>query len=275
MKNRSYLISFFAWLAFIPAWLAAQKLPDSLRLERSLPVVARFATTDNLGNLYVITPNNAVEKYSPENQLLSRYSNNRLGAASWLDVSNPLKILIWYADFRTLAFLDRNLTQLGELNLIHAGYPEVRCVAAAADGNIWLYDEVAFQLKKISPEGSTQFESPALNLLLPGRVSIRTIRDNGREVLAADPDQGILWFDLYAQYQRNLPWRNITTFALGDDYLVYYSDNALQLEQLEAFFSRQIPLPPYAQTHSTAARWLGHRQFLIQKEESLEIWRWD
>lgn len=253
--------------------LSAQTPADSFHLDRSLPITARFATTDNLGNLYLISPENALEKYAPDNQLLARYSNNRLGAAASIDVTNPLKILVWYADFRTLVFLDRTLNQLGELNLISAGYPEVRSVATAADGNLWLYDEVAFQLKKITPGGETRFESPALNQLLNGRINISAIRDNGNEVLATDPEQGILWFDVYAQYQRSLPRKNISSFALGAKHLGYLAGTNLHLEQLHAFASREILLPATA-LQPTAKYWLSTGCLLVQNGEQLEVWVW-
>lgn len=257
--------------AILPAQTAT---PDSLRLERSLPVTARFATTDNLGNLYLISPKNILEKYAPDNRLLSRYSNNRLGTAVWLDVTNPLKVLVWYADFRTVVFLDRNFTQTAELNLISAGYPEVRTVAAAADGNMWLYDEVAFQLKKISPDGQTRFESQALNLIQADRLNIHTIRDNGREVFAAEPDQGILCFDNYAQYQRTLDWKNIASFTLEGNQLSYCRDSSLHLEQLPGFVSRQIALPASAR-QAGAPYWLSAGRLLVQNGALLEIWTWN
>ena len=268
-------ISIFAlfYCCLQPMLLRSQTEQDSFQLEHSLAVTVRYATTDNLGNLYLITQQNAIEKYAPDQHLLCRYSNNRLGATTWLDVTNPLKVLIWYADFRTVVFLDRNLTQLGELNLLQKGYPEVRTVAATADGNIWLYDELAFQLKKISPSGETRFESPALNLLLPGRIQISAIRDNGLEVLASDPEQGILWFDIYAQFQRMLPWKNISSFVLGSNYLAYLSANHLHWEQLEAFDSAEMPLPASAKLPE-AQVWLARGSLLVQNGEELEKWRW-
>ena len=91
--------------------IALQAQPsDTLVVQRSLPLSARRATTDQLGNLYLVTTGNALEKYTPEGLFLTRFTNNRLGAIQSVDVSNPLKVLVWYADFRTVVFLDRSLT---------------------------------------------------------------------------------------------------------------------------------------------------------------------
>lgn len=253
--------------------LASAQSADTLTLLRSLPLKARLATSDQLGNLYLVTPGNAVEKYTPEGRLLTRFTQNRLGNIQSIDVSNPLKVLVWYADFRTVVVLDRNLTVLGELNLISAGYPEVRTVAAAADGNLWLYDEVAFQLKKITPEGNVLFQSQALNMLQADRITITAIRDDGTQVPASDPALGILLFDVYGQYQRSLPWPGISTFVLEQNRLEYLTDSALHIEYLQAFATRDIPLPESAK-FPDARVWAAPNRLFVQRKAGTEIEVW-
>lgn len=247
---------------------------DSFHLALTLPVRASFAAADNLGFIYLITRQNAIEKYSPDGRLLTRYTNNRLGAAAGLDVTNPLKVLVWYADFRTVVFLDRSLTILGELNLSAAGFPEVRAIAAAQDGNLWFYDEIRFQLRKISPEGGELLESQALNQLLDGRLQISCLRDNGNEVLAADTARGLLWFDIYGQFQKLAPRKNIANFQLEEDRLIYPESGLLHIERLQALLARTLPLPSLART-GKAPFWTAPRRVFVQNGETLEVWALD
>lgn len=244
---------------------------DSFHLTLTLPVRVRFATSDNLGFIYLITQQNAIEKYAPDGRLLTRYTNNRLGVAAALDVTNPLKVLVWYADFRTVVFLDRSLTLLGEFNLSAAGYPEVRAVAAAQDGNLWLYDEIRFQLRKMTPEGEPLFESQALNQLGFGRLQMSCLYDDGNEVLAADPAEGLLWFDIYGQYQKTLPWKGIETFIVDQHRVMYSKDGVLHLEYLLTPVSQTLPLPPTARAEGKPY-WLAARRIFVQNEALLEVW---
>ena len=260
------------WVAWQPAALQAQLPADSFTLVSTFPIQARFATADHLDNIYVLTPQNALEKYAPDGRLLARYTNNRLGAVTAVDPANPLKILVWYADFRTVVFLDRNLTALGTLDLISAGFPDVRTVSGAADGNLWVYDEANFQLRKITPAGEPLFESQRLNQLYPGRVAVTCIHDNGSEVLAADPQWGILWFDVYGQFQKSLPWTNISTFILSQNQLQYRAGGQLHIEQLQAFASRTRPLPASA-LPSEIQSWLAPGLLLVQNGDILEVWQ--
>lgn len=253
--------------------LPAQTPADSFRLAFVLPVPARFAAADNLGQLYVISTQNAVEKYSADGRLLARYSNNRLGDAAGLDVANPLKVVVWYADFRTVVFLDRSLTVLGELNLISAGIPEVRAVAAAQDGNLWLYDEVAFHLRKVTPAGEPLFESQALSLVQTGRIQVTCLVDTGNGVLAADPEAGLFQFDVYGQFQKSLPWKGIARFTVEQDQLAYLAADTLHIEHLRAFESRALPLPAALQQRQGTVWLAPGRQLLAVKPGGVEVWR--
>ena len=201
MKSKyAFLNPFFAGLMLMAGQaLWAQTRPDSFAQVLHLPGGTRFATADNLGNVYRITASNAVEKYAPDGRMLSQYSSNRLGRASSIDVSNPLKSLIWYADFKTVLFLDRSLTALGELNLLQAGFPEVRTVASARDGNIWIYDEALFRLRKVTPEGEQLFESVNLGQLYPYRLTITWMEESDTRLYAAEAQNGIMVFDAFAQ----------------------------------------------------------------------------
>lgn len=258
MKIFGLLLCFLSASTPLPGQAA-----DSFRLLLRLPVEARFATADKLGNLYVITANNAVVKYASDGRLLARYSQTRLGQAAALDVANPLKVLVWYADFRTLQFLDRSLTPLGgDLNLIEAGYPEVRTVCQAPDGNIWLYDEIGFKLRKISPEGAQLFESQDLSLAFPSRLNLVCIRDNGVQVLVSDPVQGVLAFDAYGQFTKILGISGVGFFDLLDDWLLRLTPDALRVENLQVLLTRQIPLPASARQSGTLCWAAGRRLFV-------------
>ncbi len=271
-----HTVFFLLTIGFCPTAVAvaAEAGADTLRRRQTLPLSVRFATADNLGNIYIVTPQNAVEKYDSDGRLVGRYTNNRAGFAKAVDAANPMKVMVWYGDFKIVAFLDRNLTPLGELNLIQAGYPEVRAVAAAADGNLWIYDEVAFQLKKISPEGILLAESPRLNALLPERLSIETLWDDGSQVYAFSPEQGLMCFDAYAQFRYRTPLvaDAHSCTASGERIACLTTRYLLILDRLR-LSERSLPLPTTARDPK-AAMWLAQDLLLIQQDAQLHVWEW-
>ncbi len=243
---------------------------DTLRQALALPVEARQATGDNLGQIYVVTTANALVKYAPDGRLLARYTNNRLGAIGTVDASNPLKILVWFADFRTAVLLDRSLTPLGELNLISAGFPEVRTVASSADGNLWLYDEIAFKLRKISPDGTPLFESQDLSQIMPERLNIACLRDDGTRLLAADPVQGLINFDAYGQFLKVLPLSGINDFQWLDESVIWHSGGVLHRYELRTFQDRLATLP----VDTSGGAWIGASQIFVRSAKTLLVFHW-
>ncbi len=264
-----YLVLFLLCCLLPPEARAQQ--PDSFRLLRTLPGEIRYATADNLGNTYIINAGNAVEKYAPDGSPLARYTNNRLGVPAYLDVSNPLKILVWYADFRKIVFLNRSGTELGELDLIALGYPDVRTVAAAQDGNIWLYDETAFLLRKISPEGEALFESQNLSLLGQERLVIACIRDDGNQVYLSNTNEGLIILDAYAQSCRTRLSKGIGDFQVLGEKLLYLKDYKLQIEDLKAFTKTEIPLPGGVQPENRRF-WLGTGRLFVHDGNFLSVY---
>jgi hypothetical protein len=175
------------------------------------------AIADALGQIYTWTNTGQVRKYSADGRLLQVFSNNRLGRLTQVDVSNPMQVLLWFADFRAVVLLDRNMTDMGgPLFLIDAGYPEVRTIAAATDGNIWIYDEVNFRLRKIRPDGSLVVESQELQVLLQQRLQFTCLYDLGYQLIAADSSAGLLLFDNFGQYRTTFDWRGIPKFTAAE-----------------------------------------------------------
>lgn len=225
-----------------------------------------------MSNIYVLNAENTVEKYDSTGRLVTRYSNNRLGAAAWVDAANPLKILVWYAGFQTAVFLDRNLTELGRLNLAQAGYPAVRCLASSADGNLWVYDEGSSHLLKLSASGEKLLESQPLHLAFARPFAPTCARDDGGQaVFLSDPAQGIAVFDPFAQLNRVVSLLSVPEFEVVNGWLVYLEKNTLHIEDARGLASRQMVLPT-AQLTPETRHWVSKRRWLEAGPEGLDVY---
>ena len=64
-----------------------------------------FMTRDNLGNTYVISKDNSIEKIDTAGKVISTYNENKFGQPVSIDASNPLNIVVFYrAYFSTSSF---------------------------------------------------------------------------------------------------------------------------------------------------------------------------
>jgi hypothetical protein len=190
--------------------------------------------------------------------------------AGFMDVSNPLKMLVWYADFQTAVFLDRNMTELGRLNVAQAGYPAARCLASSADGNLWAYDEATSYLLKLSTSGEKLLESQPLNLEFSHRFAPTCIRDDGGQaVFLSDPVQGVAVFNPFAQLDKVLLIKGLTQFEVENGFLFYTEKNGIRLENWRGLSGKNIPFP--AALSENVPYWISKRRLFFQNNGGVEV----
>jgi len=237
----------------------------------TIPQNAHFVTADHLANTYLLH-GFEVEKYDSTGRFVSRYSNNRLGIPAFLDGSNPLKIMVWYADFQTAVFLDRNMTELGRLNLAQAGFPAVRCLASAADGNLWAYDEATSYLLKLSTSGEKLIESQPLNLEFAQRFAPTCIRDDGGQaVFLSDPVLGVAVFDPFAQLDKILPIKGLTQFEVENGILFFAEKEGIRSENWRGLSSIITSMPTATQLEG-AVFWMAKRRLFVRSESGVDVY---
>ncbi len=259
-------------LLLIAVGFVQAQQPDSLRFQRSIPALAAFVTSDNLSNTYLVSPENAIEKYDTLGRKVAVFTNKRLGQAAFIDASNPLKILVWYPDFQTVLWLDRTLTEMGRLSFSALGYYSVRCVAMAFDGNIWAFDDAISKAVKFGLDGSVLQESPPLNIYFPKRFSATRVRDSGQYVCLSDPAAGVCTLDQYANLQDVHSAMRIPDFELEGSWMFYLDKDKFCLQNLAHLQLIQRPLPP--RVVNGAGLWLGKQSIYWQNKDRLEQYSW-
>src|SRR5437016_5395291 len=86
-----------------------------------LNINATFLTTDYLQNAYVITSQNSLVKIDSAGNILFTYNQNRFGQLNFVDVTNPLKLILSYPDYQTVVMLDNTLSEVGTISLKQIG----------------------------------------------------------------------------------------------------------------------------------------------------------
>ena len=209
--------------------LKPRPAPDSLFL-RLRPILkieraAKFATTDPLGNFYLITPENEVQKLDSTGQVQFRFSNNRLGDITFFDASNAFNLLVFYQDFNVVQVLDRTLSESGQFNLYDAGILQPQGLTLADEKNLWVYDPDNFQLKKIDKLGATIIASQQLNLIFEETIAPTLLKEVGNEVYLMDSQNGIYVFDAFGRFLKKDPITDLFNFLpMKMKYLIFRKD---------------------------------------------------
>jgi hypothetical protein len=200
---------------------------------------------DNLGNLFLVGEQQQLIKRSPSLDSLAVYNDKRhFGKLYSIDVSNPLKVLLFFRDFGTIIILDRFLNVRTVLNLrTTAGILQASAITQSFDNNIWVYDELDNMVKKVDENGRVLTSSPDFRVIFDNPPIPQSLCDFNRFLYAYDSTAGLLVMDYFGAYRNKIAftgWQNVHGLAKGiaatdANGLVYYEPGTLD--------TKTLPLP--------------------------------
>jgi len=149
----------------------------------------RNARIDNLGNYYVISKDNqGIQKFGQGGQLDYKFTAYQYGNIASIDVTNPMKILVFYKDFSIVIILDNTLNVLREIFLLDLGFLDISAVGLSNNNNIWIYDPADFRLKKIRENGEEIFASNNLQQELTNNPNFIDLKERNNKLYALEED---------------------------------------------------------------------------------------
>ncbi len=157
MKFFTAIFLFFQFL-----FVNAQEI--QIEFLKDLPLnVDEFIGVDSFENYYYMKNNTLYKKTS---QQTYTYTNTQLGKITSVDITNPLKVILFYRDFNTVLFLDNRLNELTtSINFTSESFPQqITFVNISSNNNLWLYslDDNVLQLWNYQTK-KVQFTSQPLS----------------------------------------------------------------------------------------------------------------
>jgi len=199
-------------LVLLPLLMTAQDDSTFRHIKTITGDIVDF-TVDNLDNIYIVNSKNQLRKYDMNGDSVGAFNDVRkFGKATFIDASNPLKVLLYYKDFTTVVVLDRFLNLRNSIDLRKQNIFQVKAVSQSYDNRIWLFDELENKLKKIDEDGKLMQETPDFRLLLGKAISPVKIFDENKYVYVYDSINGIYVFDYFGALKNNIliqQWQNL------------------------------------------------------------------
>jgi hypothetical protein len=231
------------------------------RLVRTVDTEANIAAIDKFGNCYLASAYKLF-KYSADGNLLYPYEEFRYGAIGSIDVTNPLKIVVFFPGVMKAVVLDRFLSPLVTYDFLQLGYPSVTAVCGSTDGRIWFYDIASLKLKKIDETGYILRESQSVNNILSNIPVPNFLLEYNNTVFMNDSAQGIIVFDLFGSYQKTIPVAGLKKFQLADRNIIYTDRQKMYAYNTQTLSTAVLEMPE--QNFLQAA--IGKNILLILKE---------
>lgn len=197
---------------------------DSIKIKTS----GNFFTTDAFKNIYTID-NEKITRLEVEKNYSKSiyYSHDYFGKISSIDVSNPFKILVYYKEYNQIVFLDKNLSEIGNIDLSEVEIEFSGAACFSKNKNVWIFDNESNRIIHLNKYLKKNLKTPPLNTLIENEIEITQLTEGNIGLVALVKDFGLLFFDEFGSYLRSLPLKNITNFQLIKDKIVIKTTDSL------------------------------------------------
>lgn len=228
-------------------------------------------TVDNLDNIYILNSRNQIKKYNANGDSVAIFNDvKKFGKATLVDVSNPLKVVLYYKDFATVVMLDRFLNVLNTIDLRKQNIFQARAIAQSYDNKIWVFDELENKLKKIDEDGKLLQETPDFRLLFDRAVMPTKIFDENKYVYLYDSLRGINVFDYYGALKNNIIITGWQNFKVTGKYIFGSKADTLYRYDISNFMYDEWTMPEEL-IKSKAFNFTSSRLYAL-KQDSVEIY---
>ncbi|MFT4778339.1 MAG: hypothetical protein ACJAU0_000575 [Flavobacteriales bacterium] len=163
-----------------------------------------YFKVDDLGYVYTLSQASLV-KHSPKGDTLFVYSRMDLGMPSQLDVSNPLRPLIFFKQTGTMVLLDNTLSEQRVVRLFETGAGLPEWVASGVNQEFWMFDALNKELLRIDERMSVKANSGYLPNLLGRELLIVGLAERHEQVILADANYGLWIFDRFGGIAKRIP----------------------------------------------------------------------
>lgn len=207
---------FLIWLSLLLS------SPESLQINYP----HNFIQVDHLGDLYAVN-DSEIAKFNSKGEKISTFSKSMFGAITQIDVSDPLRILIFYRDFNQVQFLNRELSEIGnEIDLFQFSDNETELICSSQKGGFWIFNSTDNQAIHISSKGKKINQSILLSSFFDDTLPSKMI-EYDTELYLLFPFKGILNLDQNGQFVKKIQIPAIEDFQISQNSIFYFKTGNL------------------------------------------------
>ena len=236
-----------------------------------IPGKYSYMDIDIAGNIYLITEANQLKKIKANGDSAAAFNDvKKFGNPSLIDVSNPLKVAVYYKNYSTVVILDRFLTYRNSINFRRENIFKVKTLATSYDNNLWLFDEQDFKLKKINDEGIALRETNDWRQIFDTVPTPSVIIDRENYVYLYDDAKGFYIFDYYGSFKSKLPFLNWQHIAVASGRLMGFVNDTFYTYELSTFNLKSFKLPDFFKDYRDIKAMNG--KLYLLKKTGVEIY---
>jgi len=211
-------------------------------LDKTIPQSGTILTSDDLGNIYIVQQEKLL-KYDLSGNLLKTFDDKSYGDIASIDVTDPLKILVFYKDFSKIVFLDNTLSPKGDpISLADKGFSQTLLACTSTQNAFWTFDQESFQLYRFDINISVSNKSESF-LQESDAMKPVFMKEYNNFIYLSDTLNGVMVFDRYGTFSKTYILKPLPCFQLIGENLLYIKDQTLHQFNLKSLEENKIILP--------------------------------
>lgn len=215
-------------------------------LQRQLPgkQLRRFSV-DELNNIYLVDKTNGITKYNAEGDSVAFFQQISQGPVGAMDVTDPMRVLVYYPNFLQITVLDRMMAPLSRVDLKALGIQQPTAIAASRDGGFWVYDYLQVKLIKMDRQYKNVAGSNDLRLLLDEVPKFELMFEKDNELWAYDKEKGVFVFNRFGDLINKIALSSATVvlnIQKEQDQLIYTAADLISVYSLRDFSLKTLDI---------------------------------
>ncbi|MFC5283112.1 hypothetical protein [Pedobacter alpinus] len=244
-------------------------LAQEYTLITKIDTVAKLASVDNFGNLFVVTPQNELLKFNTSGKLLWNYSNRTYGEISQLDVTDPLRVILYYADFQQIVVLNNNLSEIAKFNYNNNPDVQITLIASANNNGYWVYDQINRELRRVSNSFLDDIKTGNIYQRNGFDMHANFMLTDDSQIYINDTTAGVRIFDRYGNFIKTAVVYPKNDFTVLDNEIYFTQNNSLLAYNYLTFKQRTIALPNETVFKKAILRF---NRLIVLTEKDLTLW---
>ncbi len=217
------------------AMMSVAFVQDSKRKNATIRQRSQLMVTDNIGNVYLCY-NDQILKYDADGIFIKEFSNKNFGNIAHADATNALRILLFYKEVSRIIFLDNTLSINAEpVQLEALGFPNAQLACTSMENGLWLYDQDNFELIRLNRNLQIEQRTGNLGQVLNISIQPNFMVEKNNRLFVNNPSTGIMIFDIYGTYAKTIPIKNLTSFQVLEDRIIYFEEQKLKAVDLLSY----------------------------------------
>lgn len=239
---------------------------DGFSLKRKIPLETQSFKIDLFGNIY-FTKGNTLVKYNPETDEKIEYTNTFLGEISSYDISNPLKILLFYQDYNQLVFLDNQLSEIrSPVRIDDLGISYSTGICTSHQGGFWIINTRKAKLQRYD-ENLIKQQETRFHDFLTSEKDIWMVEKH--KMLYCYLSGQLYSFDVFGNLNRRYPLKNVNNIQITNKNIYYFYEHSLYRYNLENNKEERLNLPSRGEW--SFVQILEKKKYYLLKEQTLYI----